>query len=148
MRNLFIVLIVAMFFSSCTLFNVIDEINDNTQPVVGLCDEAAVVDANLFLLGSKDYHVIDKAVLIDNCLEITFSASGCSGSSWKYELVDAGDVMESNPIQRNARLVFSNPEMCEAYFSKTVSFDISALKCNGDTFILHLKGYDKPIVVE
>jgi len=147
MRIILLTFFTSLLLSSCTLLDRFDNIDGpDTNPKT--CDENVVVDSDKYLNGPKDYHVIENVSVDGDCLEITFASSGCSGSSWVYELVDADLIMESYPIQRNIRLSLKNTEMCEAFITKTVSFDVSALKAGNEVVILHLDGYDESIRIE
>jgi hypothetical protein len=94
-----------------------------------------------------DEHIdINSIKLNNNCLTINFSASGCSGNSWVPELIDAGDVMESQPPRRNLVFALHNQEMCAAYFTKEISFDVSTLQVSGNSVYLILQNTGEEIL--
>ncbi|SDX36738.1 hypothetical protein SAMN05444411_10516 [Lutibacter oricola] len=92
--------------------------------------------------------VINSASIDDDCLKINYSSSGCSGDSWEVKLIDAGVIMESFPPQRNIKLSLKNEEICEAYFTKEISFDIDKLQVDGEVVLLNLEGFDTQIRYE
>lgn len=83
-----------------------------------------------------------------NCLKITLRhGGGCSEVN--AELVDSGDILESDPVQRNLRLVFDNDEECEALIQKDFLFDITNLQIeNNDRVLLKFQGSDLTYLYE
>lgn len=100
------------------------------------CDQVTMISSELFMTAPADPLFIHSMEIDDNCLQISFSASGCDGNSWETMLVDSEVIMESNPPQRNLRLSLKNLELCDAVISKTISFDISNLQVDGDQVLL------------
>ena len=84
----------------------------------------------------------------DNCLKINFSSGGCNGDTWELKLIDSEDILESYPPQRNLRLSLKNEELCEAYITKELTFDISNLQVDGNKVQLNLTNSDKNILYE
>lgn len=106
------------------------------------CQKAVVVDKDLYDNTITNNYGITSAVITGNCLEIKFSASGCSGDTWVVDLVDAKMVAESNPPQRKLRMKLANDEICTAMPAKTVTFDLTPLRlANTHSIILSLEGY-------
>jgi hypothetical protein len=66
--------------------------------------------------------------IVNNCLKIKFSASGCDGSSWNVKLIGLGNYDKSNPPQTTLRLSLDNKEECLAVITKEVSFNLEPLK--------------------
>jgi len=141
----YIVLIISTLplFSNC--ISISEENNsDNMQE-----DELVVIiDKNMFDNAPSDHVDIQSFSINNNVFSITFSASGCSGSSWELKLITDGSILESNPPQRNLRLSLNNNELCEAYITKELSFDISGLKTDGNKLILNLINSDSSIIYE
>ncbi|MDC1539543.1 hypothetical protein N8480_02595 [Flavobacteriaceae bacterium] len=81
-------------------------------------------------------------------MKINFSSSGCNGDTWELKLIDSEDILESNPPQRNLRLSLKNEELCEAYITKELTFDISNLQVDGNKVQLNLTNSDKNILHE
>ncbi len=108
-----------------------------------LCDKMTLVDENVFTNLESDHFNLINAEIINNCINITVGASGCDGSSWVFNLIDSGAVAESSPEQRYLKLQLLNDELCDAYFEKTISFNLTPLQISGShEIILHLEGLD------
>ncbi len=110
------------------------------------CDDDVIVSAEAYITAHDDHLNINSIEIIDDCLVIDFGSSGCDGSTWELKLIDADVIMESDPPQRNVRLSLKNDELCDAYFSKVISFDISALQVDGNKLLINLKGHNEPIL--
>ena len=93
-----------------------------------------------------DFYNISSVKIEGDCLEMEFSASGCSGSSWTWELYDQEVVMEFFPIQRNIKLVLDNKEACLAVFTQTTSFDLSPIQTSTyEEIRLNLEGWGEQL---
>jgi hypothetical protein len=80
--------------------------------------------------------------IVDNCLKIKFSSSGCSGSTWVVKLIDSEEVIPTfaPPPMRRLRLSLDNKEMCEAWITKEISFNIEDLQISGNGVMLNING--------
>ncbi len=115
----------------------------------GHCVTPAIVNEEKYKNAAQEYGTILNAEIHDDCLYIEFGASGCSGKSWTWSLVDLGLIAESLPEQRSIKFSLKNKEMCAAYFEKEVSFDISNLQISGSNeIILHLDDYEEALTYE
>lgn len=137
MKKLVIILFVGLFLFSC------EDSNDSN-----FCDFETVVDAEQYETSPSDELDINSLEIVDNCLKINFSSSGCSGDSWEIKLIDSSQIMESYPPQRNVKLSLKNEELCLAYITKEISFDISNLQTDDDKVVLNFVNSDKSIVYE
>jgi len=70
--------------------------------------------------------IID-AKIVNNYLNIEFSASGCDGISWNVELIGLGNYDKSNPPQTTLRLSLDNKETCNAIITRDASFNLEPL---------------------
>lgn len=105
------------------------------------CEQTVIIDQGLYQATAINYGIAS-AVINNDCLEIKFGASGCSGSSWVVDLVDANIALDSNPMQRLLRLKLINKEVCMAEPSKTVTFDLTPLRIqSAHSLRLILDGY-------
>lgn len=104
----------------------------------GICDQKVIINKGQYKNGPSDLLTIQEAEISGDCLTIRFGASGCDGKSWEVRLIDSGEVLYSDPPQRNIRLSLRNKEMCEAYLTREISFDISDLQVNGNKLLLNL----------
>ena len=120
--------------------------NDGDNDDHALCDAQTLISAEQYAAAPADYLVVNQLEIKDHCLKINFSSSGCSGSSWIVKLIDSGAVALSDPPQRNLRLSLKNEEMCEAFITKEISFDISNLQVDGNRVHLNIVNSDKQIL--
>ncbi|WP_298498084.1 hypothetical protein [uncultured Algibacter sp.] len=113
---------------------------------LSVCDNLVIIDESYYnTFDSGNFTFID-AEVIDNCLSVTISASGCDGNSWAYNLVDSGSIAESLPEQRYLKLELLNEEACLAVFKRTVSFDLTPIKIEGSNeIILNIEGFESSI---
>ncbi len=102
------------------------------------CDDGVIISAQKFVNAPDDQLTISNLKITENCLAITFNASGCNGESWSLKLIDAAEVLESAPPQRNVRLSLKNEELCDAIITKTLSFDLTKLQLEGNEVILRI----------
>ncbi len=130
---LIVMLLTVLCFVSCDKGETID------------CDKTTLIDNDGYLNGPNSHVTIIDARINQNCLNITFGASGCDGRSWEIELYDSENIAESFPEQRYIRLSLKNDELCDAYFQRELSFDVSELKVSGEEVILNLTNWDEPI---
>ena len=110
------------------------------------CVVMAQADSGLFSNGPNDNHVVNNVQIDGDCMFIEFSAGGCSGDSWEVELYGSEAITFSEPPQRSIRLSLLDAEECEAWISKSVSFDISDFKVAGGDVLLNLEGYEDLIL--
>lgn len=121
--------------------------NDNNKNSVN-CDFETAINTEQYVNAPSDQLTINSLVINDNCLKINFSSGGCNGNTWKLKLIDSGDVAESLPPQRNLRLSLKNEELCEAYITKELTFDISNIQVEGNQVQLNITNSDKIILYE
>lgn len=120
MKNIFLLLLtLSLFAFSCGD----DEFDQQVN-----CDQVTEISAELYENAPNDNLTINAIEVEGDCLNINFSAGGCDGSTWKIELYDSGDILESNRPQRRLRLSLEDLEECEAYITRNVSFDIKNLQ--------------------
>ncbi|MCU4175511.1 hypothetical protein [Carboxylicivirga sp. N1Y90] len=114
---------------------------DDDTPLT-TCEDKVIISASEYL-NAPDHHLtINNIEIKGDCLVIDFGSSGCDGSTWVLKLIDSDVMIETYPPIRNLRLSLKNEEVCDAYFTKEVSYDISKLQVDGDKVILNIKGFD------
>ena len=134
--NKSLILIFSIFlFLSC------DDKNDKIEPQ----NESVIINNSLYNKTITNNYTITDVKLIGNALTIKISVSGCDGNSWEAILVDANEILESFPVQRNIKLALENKEACLAVFEKEFTFDISVLKEGFSEVNLNLKGWNTQI---
>ncbi|MCR9229277.1 MAG: hypothetical protein NXH90_17790, partial [Flavobacteriaceae bacterium] len=102
--------------------------NGDERIIENSCAFQTIISADLYASAPNDPLSIIDLEINEDCLQITFSASGCDGNNWNFKLIDSGEIMESLPVQRNLRLSFENNEDCTAVPTKVVTFGISELQ--------------------
>lgn len=138
-RTLTLILIIIGFLS-CS--------SDDDKGSQNNCDFETIISAEQFVNAPNGQLKINSLAINGNCLKINFSSGGCDGTTWKLKLIDSGNIMESNPPQRNLRLSLKNEELCEAYITKELTFDISNLKVDVNKVQLNILNTDKNILYE
>lgn len=130
-----IIIFISLFVISCN--------NDNNEPL--LQDESVIISNSVYNSTTTNNYTITDVKIDGNSLTIKISSSGCSGDSWKAVLVDANEILESNPVQRNIKLALENNEACLAVFEKEFTFDISILTTSFSELFLNLEGWNTQI---
>lgn len=109
---------------------------------------ATIIDNERYNNAISDSFEIIEINPENNCLKITLRYGGGCGEV-KAELVDSGDILESDPGQRNLRVIFDDNDDCEALIQKDFSFDISGLQIeNEDRGLLNFQGSDLTYLYE
>ncbi|MBD8490803.1 hypothetical protein IFO69_18775 [Echinicola sp. CAU 1574] len=145
MRQMGYLLIFIFLTISCDLNN--DAPSSCTK--IGDCDKCITTDRDLFNQTNTDNYTIQHAVINQDCLEITFSSSGCSGNSWEIELIDQGSISETAILQRDLKLKLESFELCNAIITRTISFNLTSLQLNYENKInLKIDGYNSLIRYE
>jgi hypothetical protein len=112
------------------------------------CDKPTIISAEEFNNAPNDEVQINSLEILENCLTVNFSASGCDGNTWIVELYDADEVLETEPLQRRLRFSLQNNELCEAYITKEISFNIINLQVNANQVLLNITNSDDQILYE
>ena len=120
--------------------------NGNNQS--DLCDFESIINTEQFQDANVDPLTINSMEIEGDCLKINFSASGCSGDSWILHLIDSGEILESFPPQRNLKFSLKNSELCEAYITKEISFDISNLQAQEGVVQLNIVNSEESILYD
>jgi len=95
------------------------------------CDQEIIVSESEFMNAPFDPFSIIDLKIVDNCLKIKFSASGCNGNSWIVRLIGSKSIGNSMPPYRWLRFSLDNKEECETLIYKEVSFNIEDLQYEG-----------------
>ena len=121
----------------------------NPNPTPTSCNELAVVNEVKYNQTTTTNYTITKVVLNGDCLEVTVSSSGCDPNNWDMNMIASENVMESFPVQRNAKIQLVNNEACSAVFQKTVSFDLIPLRVQGQSQVqIHLQSWSTTIMYQ
>ena len=98
--------------------------SDSVDADLDLCNKCVIIDNTLYNIAKTGDFTVNNVLLNRDFLTIKIGASGCSGNSWKATLIDANQILESNPMQRNIRVIFENNKACFAIFEKEFTFNI------------------------
>jgi hypothetical protein len=120
--------------------------NTETTIIEEPCDgDSIIVDQTMFDATDTSNYTITGVSLLNNCLTITLTSSGCDGNSWTASLIDSGLQTASIPPQRHVRLSLTNNETCLAIFERSYTFDINS--GHPETVIYNIEGWNIPIVI-
>lgn len=112
------------------------------------CDKPVEIDADLYAETGDEVFILE-AEIVGDCINLLFGASGCDGETWTVAMYDAGVVAESFPVQRFLRFGINNSEECQAYITKSTSYDLSELKVEGNSAVLlNLGGWEEQLRYE
>lgn len=127
----------------CSVFFMFSCSDDDDGASVSECDFNSIVDGSLFEVPSPNAYVISNAEINEDCIEITIQSGGCSGDSWEVDLISNYPI--SNGFTNNAVLSLKlvDLELCEAYISKTYSFDLSEIHDESMNTIFSVEGWDE-----
>lgn len=139
MKNLFLLALIPVFLLACT---------DGDEPDPNGCDLGTVISQELYRNSPSDEATINSLEIEGDCLKINFSASGCNGESWKITLIDSGSILESDPPQRNLRFSLENNELCEAFITRDLTFNIKNLRVEGGRVQLNLTNSGDQVLYE
>jgi len=132
--------ILTLLFAACEGTTNVDELAN-----LGECNEL-IVDREAYQNEESASYMIDTAFIAQDCLNIVFGSSGCSGSTWETSMIDSEQIMESYPIQRALRMVLKNQEMCQAYFIDTATFNLTKIRTEDPSILLNINGYDHKLL--
>ncbi len=119
--------------------------SDDDPYADSLCDEVTVIDNHRYKNSESQGFLIRSVQLTGDCLEVEIESGGCDGSAWEVELIDADRVAESNPGQRDLKILLKNLEECSAIVVKTFSFDLRPLQLQNNTVLLNLQQWEGQI---
>jgi hypothetical protein len=99
------------------------------------CDQKVIISEKEMENAPSDPVTIIDLEIVDDCLKIKFSASGCNGDTWIARLITDGWIINTMPATRDLRLSLDNNEPCDALITKEISFDIKNLQIEGENEI-------------
>ena len=108
-----------------------------------------IISSEDFSAVSTSNYVITKLEINEDCIEITFGSSGCGTELLKEHLFSVDDFYTIFPLQRDLKMELINEESCEAYFIKTVSFNLIPLQLEGQNLLpLNIYGWNEQVSYE
>lgn len=124
MKSLVLILSILFSLTSCS-----DDDNENI-----IC-ENTIIDNQQYTNSQSDSYTLISLNNYRGCLKASIRyGGGCKEVSAK--LIDSEEVLESNPVQRNLKIVFIDDDDCEALIEKNFYFDISNLQVNNESKVL------------
>lgn len=145
MKKIFLVtLLIGTLFISCS------EDDDNNPQSEITCDSVAdiVTEDDFNEIITSNYNVTE-IQLNGDCLEATISSSGCDPEQWEMNLFSVDAFYTVFPLQRAVKIQLINDQLCEAVFQKTVSFDLTPFRIDGQNEVpLNVEGLNEQIIYE
>ena len=120
---------------------------DDNYTIENNCDFTSeiILEEDFNAISTSNY-AITEVELNDDCLEITFSASGCGTDLWEENLYSTDASYNVFPLQRDVKIELINEELCLAVFQKTVSFDLTPFQIDGQSDLpLNITGWNEQI---
>jgi len=120
---------------------------DDNSTIENNCDFTSeiILEEDFNAISTSNY-AITEVELNDDCLEITFSASGCGTDLWEENLYSTDASYNVFPLQRDVKIELINEELCLAVFQKTVSFDLTPFQIDGQSDLpLNITGWNEQI---
>ncbi|MEM9023610.1 MAG: hypothetical protein AAGB22_07700 [Bacteroidota bacterium] len=146
MKTMRILALVALCCWSCSN----DDDGDDTGMDIGdpLCAKTALLSNDAFVNAPADQVTLNSVAVDGNCLLVNFSASGCSGDSWEVNLIGSLTVRDSDPPQRSVRFSLGNSELCQAFITQEISFDLTPLRAEGNGVYLNIVNSGESVLYE
>ena len=120
---------------------------DDNSTIENNCDFTSeiIFEEGFNAISTSNYGIID-VVLNGDCLEITFSSSGCGTDLWEESLYSLDVFYTVFPLQRDVKMELINNEECLAVFQKMVSFDLTPFQIDGQSDLpLNINGWNEQI---
>ena len=120
---------------------------DNNSTIENNCDFTSeiIFEEGFNTISTSNYGIID-VVLNGDCLEITFSSSGCGTDLWEESLYSSDVFYNVFPLLRDVKMELINNEECLAVFQKMVSFDLTPFQIDGQSDLpLNINGWNEQI---
>ena len=120
---------------------------DDNSTIENNCDFTSeiIFEEGFNAISTSNYGIID-VVLNGDCLEITFSSSGCGTDLWEESLYSSDVFYNVFPLLRDVKMELINNEECLAVFQKMVSFDLTPFQIDGQSDLpLNINGWNEQI---
>jgi hypothetical protein len=120
---------------------------DNNSTIENNCDfiSEIISEEDFNAINTSNYEITE-VELNNDCLEITFSSSGCGTDLWEESLYSLDVFYTVFPLQRDVKMELINNEECLAVFQKMVSFDLTPFQIDGQSDLpLNITGWNGQI---
>lgn len=106
---------------------------------------AVLIDSDVYREADSDNFHLEEAEITGDSLKVRIRyGGGCE--EVKLQLVGLEEILDSDPPQRNIRLLFEDNDPCEALVAETFYFDLVPGRVNGsDRVRLILPDWDEPL---
>ncbi|MBA6152453.1 hypothetical protein [Gelidibacter maritimus] len=139
-KNILIISLYILIFSCNT-----DDDNSSVDQNCSLISE--IVSEGEFNSIITSNYVITEIELISDCLEITYSSSGCGTELWEENLYSVDAFYAVFPLQRSVKMELINEELCDAIFQKSISFDLTPFQIKTQSEVpLNIDGWNQQII--
>lgn len=137
MKILVSILSILFLLTSCS--------NNDSENII--C-ENTIIDNQQYTNSQSDSYNLISLSNYEGCLKVCIRyGGGCEEVSAK--LIDNEEIFESNPVQRNLKIVFTDNDECEALIEKNFYFDISNLQVDNENMVLlNFQGSDLTYLYE
>jgi hypothetical protein len=124
--------------------------DDDNSTIENNCDfiSEIISEEDFNAINTSNYEITE-VELNNDCLEITFSSSGCGTEFWEENLYSVDPFYTVFPLQRTVKIELINNELCLAVFQKSVSFDLTPFQIDGQSELpLNITGWNEQITYE
>lgn len=113
-----------------------------------LCDTVSkIVSESEFSNIETSNYIITDVELNGDCLQITIQTGGCDPNFMGMGLYSPDAFYGQHPANRQLKVELDNNQLCDALFSKTVSFDVTPLRLEDQNELeLLIDGWQASIV--
>lgn len=121
--------------------------DESNRPNTADCDlvSEVITEEDFHAINTSNYSVTD-VQLNGNCLGITIGSSGCDSDLWSVNLYSTNAFYSVFPIQRAVKIELINEQLCEAFFRKTIYFDLESFQIKSqDEILLNIEGWSEQI---
>ena len=109
--------------------------NNSVDPNQNNCEQKIIIDPELYNNSPNDDFDFRDIKIDGDCLVVTIEYGGGCGNV-EVKLIDAGVVMESNPVQRNLKVSFKDEDFCKVLLVREFSFDLTPIRTFGENRVL------------
>ncbi|WP_405610132.1 hypothetical protein [Polaribacter sp. Asnod1-A03] len=90
------------------LLNLILIFSCDDNNVIVTKSESVIINAEIYQETTTNNYTIKDISMSEDILTVIIESSGCDGETWETTLIDSSAILESNPIQRNIKILLNN----------------------------------------
>ena len=139
-----------IFIFLLTILTLSCDSDDDNSNIENNCDfTSEIISEDDFNTVNTSNYGITNVELNNDCLNITFGSTGCGTELWEENLYSTDAFYDVFPLQRALKMELINNDLCEAFFKKTVSFDLTPFQIDGQSELpLNIDGWNEQIIYE